>query len=63
MKWSSAKGGDTEGEIGYGQALFKVQRGHNRDLLDVRSILRATLIARDRLREMFPLSKNSPCQA
>ena len=41
----------------YGQALFKVQRGHDRDLLDVRSMLRATLIARDRLREMFTLIK------
>ena len=37
----------------YGQALCKLQRRHDRDLRDVRSMLRAKLIARDRLREMF----------
>ena len=41
----------------YGQALSKLQRRHDRDLRDVRSMLRAKLIARDRLREMFALIK------
>jgi hypothetical protein len=41
----------------YGQALFKLERRHDRDLLDVRSMLRAKLITRDRLREMFTLIK------
>jgi hypothetical protein len=41
----------------YGQALSKLQRRHDRDLQDVRSMLRAQLIARDRLREMFTLIK------
>ena len=41
----------------YGQALSKLQRGHDRDLQDVRAMLRANLIARDRLREMFTLIK------
>jgi len=41
----------------YGQALSKLQRRHDRDLRDVRSMLRAKLIARDRLREMFTLIK------
>jgi hypothetical protein len=40
-----------------GQALSKLQRRHDRDLQDVRSMLRAKLIARDRLREMFTLIK------
>ena len=39
----------------YGQALSKLQRRHDRDLQDVRSMLRAKLVARDRLREMFTL--------
>jgi hypothetical protein len=41
----------------YGQALSKLQRRHDRDLLDVRAMLGAKLIARDRLREMFTLIK------
>ena len=41
----------------YGQALSKLQRRHDRDLHDVRSMLHAKLIARDRLREMFTLIK------
>ena len=41
----------------YGQALAKLQRRHDRDLRDVRSMLRAKLIARDGLREMFTLIK------
>ena len=41
----------------YGQALSKLQRRHERDLRDVRSMLRAKLISRDRLREMFTLIK------
>jgi hypothetical protein len=41
----------------YGQALAKLQRRHDRDLRDVRSMLRAKLIARDRMREMFTLIK------
>ena len=41
----------------YGQALSKLQRRHERDLRDVRSMLGAKLIARDRLREMFALIK------
>lgn len=41
----------------YGQALAKLQRRHDRDLRDVHSMLRAKLIARDRLREMFTLIK------
>jgi len=39
----------------YGQALSKLQRRHDRDLQDVRSMLGAKLIAKDRLREMFTL--------
>jgi hypothetical protein len=41
----------------YGQALAKLQRRHDRDLQDVRSMWRAKLIASDRLREMFTLIK------
>jgi hypothetical protein len=41
----------------YGLALSKLQRRHDRDLRDVRSMLRAKLIARDRLLEMFALIK------
>ncbi len=37
----------------YGQALAKLQRGHDRDLLDVQSMLRAGLIQKDRLHELF----------
>ncbi len=37
----------------YGQALSKLQRGHTRDLLDARSLLRADLIRADRLLQMF----------
>jgi hypothetical protein len=37
----------------YGQALAKLQRGHARDLLDVRSMLRDGLIRGDRLQEFF----------
>jgi hypothetical protein len=39
----------------YGQALAKLQRGHERDLQDVRSLLRDGLIQMDRLRELFQL--------
>jgi len=41
----------------YGQALSKLQRRHDRDIRDVRSMLRAKLITTDRLREMFTLIK------
>jgi len=41
----------------YGQALSKLQRRHDRDLQDVRSMLSEKLIARDRLWEMFTLIK------
>ena len=41
----------------YGQALSKLQRRHDRDLQDVRSMLRAKLVTADRLREMFALIK------
>ncbi len=37
----------------YGQALSKLQRGHTRDLLDVRCMLRDGLIGIVRLRELF----------
>jgi hypothetical protein len=39
----------------YGQALAKLQRGHERDLADVRSLLRHRLIQMNRLRELFQL--------
>ena len=39
----------------YGQALAKLQRGHERDLLDVRSLLRDGLVQMDPLREFFQL--------
>jgi len=37
----------------YGQALPKLQRRHDRDLRDVRSMVRDGLIWADTLREMF----------
>jgi len=37
----------------YGQALSKLQRRHERDLCDVRSMLKAGMIGLDRMREMF----------
>jgi hypothetical protein len=37
----------------YGQALSKLQRRHDRDILDVRSLLREGLIQKNRLLEMF----------
>ena len=39
----------------YGQALSKLQRGHDRNTLDVRSLVRSGLIRKDCLREMFAL--------
>jgi hypothetical protein len=39
----------------YGQALAKLQRGHERDLQDVQSFLRDGLIQAARLRELFHL--------
>jgi hypothetical protein len=39
----------------YGQALAKLQRAHERDLLDIKSFLRLGLIQVDRLRELFHL--------
>jgi hypothetical protein len=39
----------------YAQALSKLQRSHDRDLDDVRSLLRAGLIRKDRLRDLFGL--------
>jgi hypothetical protein len=39
----------------YGQVLAKLHRGHDRDLLDVRSFVRNGLVRLDRLREMFAL--------
>jgi hypothetical protein len=41
----------------YGQALSKLQRRHERDLRDVRSMLGAKLITKPRLWEMFTLIK------
>lgn len=37
----------------YGQALSKLQRRHERDIVDVESMLRAGMIQLDRLLEMF----------
>ena len=37
----------------YAQALSKLQRGHERDLSDVQSMLGAGLIGKDRLRALF----------
>lgn len=39
----------------YGQALSKLQRRHDRDVLDIRSLVRSGLIRKDRLRELFAL--------
>jgi hypothetical protein len=39
----------------YGQALAKLQRGHERDLHDIQSLLRHGLIQMDRLVELFLL--------
>lgn len=39
----------------YGQALAKLQRGHERDLRDIQSALRDGLIQADRLLELFHL--------
>ncbi|MDQ3198339.1 MAG: hypothetical protein M3Q46_03980 [Verrucomicrobiota bacterium] len=39
----------------YGQALSKLQRGHDRDLLDARSLLARGLIQSDKLWEMYQL--------
>ena len=39
----------------YAQALSKLQRRHDRDLLDVKFLLEKGLISRERLREMFTL--------
>ena len=39
----------------YGQALAKLQRGHERDWQDIQSFLRQRLIQVDRLRELFHL--------
>lgn len=39
----------------YGQALAKLQRRHERDLHDVRSMLQCGMISTDRLLEMFDL--------
>jgi hypothetical protein len=39
----------------YGQALAKLQRGHERDLQDARSMLQNGLIQMKRLRELFQL--------
>jgi hypothetical protein len=37
----------------YAQALSKLERGHDRDLLDVDEMLTRGLVDRDRLRELF----------
>ena len=37
----------------YAQALAKVERGHARDLLDVRAMLERRLVLPERLRELF----------
>ena len=42
----------------YGQALSKLQRRHDRDLHDVRSLLKAGLIQKQRLRELFLLVRS-----
>ena len=39
----------------FGQALAKLQRGHERDLQDIQSFLRAVLIQMGRLLELFHL--------
>ena len=39
----------------YGQALSKLQRRHDRDLIDVRAMWRKRLIQKDRLWKMFEL--------
>jgi len=39
----------------YGQALAKLQRGHERDLQDIQCLLRDGLIHADRLRELFDM--------
>jgi len=39
----------------YGQALAKLQRGHERDLKDIQSFLRDGLVQMNRLRELFHL--------
>jgi hypothetical protein len=39
----------------YGQALSKLQRRHDRDLVDVSALLERRLIDKERLREMFAL--------
>ncbi len=41
----------------YGQALAKLQRGHERDLQDASSLLREGLIQMDRLHELFQLTQ------
>ena len=41
----------------YGQALAKLQRRHERDLRDVQSLSRASLVRKETLREMFLLIK------
>jgi hypothetical protein len=37
----------------YSQALAKIERGHNKDIADVRSMLDAGLIERSKLSELF----------
>ncbi len=37
----------------YGQALSKLQRGHDRDLVDVRALVKTGLVKPDRLSEMY----------
>ena len=37
----------------YAQALAKIERGHTRDLLDVRAMLERRLVEPGRLRELF----------
>lgn len=39
----------------YAQALAKLQRGHDRDLVDVEALWRNGLVQKDRLRKMFAL--------
>ena len=39
----------------YGQALSKLQRRHDRDLIDIKFLLERDLIRADKLREMFLL--------
>jgi hypothetical protein len=46
----------------YSQALAKIERGHEQDLRDVRSMLDSGRVRRDRLRELFVVIEPSLCR-